>query len=585
VDRTEQATPSAAVTPNGPERLGAALRRWALLIVLRGGEAIARFTGRRKPYGILKLELSGDLPEEESEQRFFGLLRRPADDYASLVAMLRWARDDPRLRAVLIGCEHVNASWARLQGLRRSIERLRQAGKRVWVHLNAAGIHEYYLATAAERISLTPAATLDIAGLSSEAIFLQGALEKAGVQADVVQMGRYKAVGETFTRRDMSVPHREMIESLVDDLYDQIIDGVAEGRSLAPDSVRDTFDSGPFLASEARDARLIDAVAYEDEVEAKLVEACEGAAVVERRDYAHRRAREIRRQVLQEHRGTVAVLHVGGTIKSGDSIPGPEGVNATGARSVATALKEAREREDVRAVVVRVTSPGGSGAASDLIWHELMRTRQAKPVVISCGDVAASGGYYVALAGESIVAEAGTITGSIGVVAGKASLRGLYERVGITKEFVRRGKNAGLYSDYSPLGVEERARIEAEAQSFYHGFIDKVAAARRLSVEAAAAAAEGRVWTGRQAWTRGLVDRLGDFADALDLIKERLGIPVEAPIAVETFPRPRRLFKVSLDVNIPHAGSLAEAAAILTRLEVLVRERVWAILPFSLRFR
>lgn len=573
------------MTANEAERLGAALRRRALLVLLRGSEAIARLAARRKPYGILKLHLAGDLPEEESEQRFFGLLRRPAEDYASLMAMLRWARDDPRLRAVLIGLEPVNVSWARLQGLRRSIERLRGAGKRVWVHLNAAGIHEYYLAAAAETISLTPAATLDIAGLSSEAIFLQGALEKAGVQAEVIQMGRYKAVGETFTRRDMSVPHREMIESLVDDLYGQVVDAVAAGRSLASDSVRDIFDSGPFLAAEALEARLIDLVAYEDEVEKRLVEACEGAAVIERRDYAHRRGREVRRQVLQEHRGTVAVLHVGGTIKSGDSIPGPEGMNATGARSVAGALKEVRERDDVRAVIVRVTSPGGSGAASDLMWHELMRTRETKPVVVSCGDVAASGGYYVALAGEAIVADAGTITGSIGVVAGKASLRGLYERLGITKEFVRRGKHAGLYSDYSPLGTEERARVEAEARSFYQSFIDKVAWARRLTVEAATAAAEGRVWTGRQAWTRGLVDRLGDFSDALDLVKQRLGIPVEAPIAVETFPRPRRLFKLSLDVNIPHAGSLLEAATLFARLDVLLRERVWAILPFDLRFR
>ena len=567
------------------ERFWPAVRRRALSGFLWGSEAVARVSGRRKPYGVLKLEVSGDIPEEESEQRFFGLLRRSTEDYASLVALLRAARDDSALRGVFVRCEHVNASWARLQGLRRGFERLRQAGKRVWVHLNAAGIHEYYLATAADHVSLTPAATLDIAGLSSEAIFLLGALEKAGVQADVVQMGRYKAIGETFTRRDMSAAHREMIESLVDDLYSQVLEGVGAGRSMAPEAVREVFDRGPFLAEEALAARLVDEIGYEDEVEAKLVEACHGASVIERRDYVHRRGRAVQQQVLRARHGSVAVLHVTGTIKGGDSVPGPEGVSATGAAAVAAALKEVRERDDVRALVVRVASPGGSGAASDLIWRELMRMRDKKPVVISCGDVAASGGYYVALAGDSIVAEGGTITGSIGVVAGKASLRGLYERLGVNKEFVRRGKHAGLYSDYAPLDADERARLEAEAQSFYRSFVEKVAAARRLSVGAASDSAEGRVWTGRQAWTRGLIDRLGDFGDALDLAKERLGIPVDEPVSVETFPRPRRLFKLSLDVNVPHAGPLTELITSFARLEFFCRERIWAILPFSLRFR
>jgi len=555
-----------------------------VLAYLKASEGFLRVVGKRGPYGILKLDLGGELAEGEEEHRLLGLVRRAADDYFSLVALLRWARDDVRLKAVFIRCEALRVSWARLQGLRRSIARLRQAGKQVWIHLEGGGIREYFLAAAADRVSLLSGASLDITGLSSEAVFFLGALEKLGITADVVQMGRYKAAGETFTRREMSSAHREMMESLVDDVYGQVIDGIAESRRLEPGQLRQVFDRGPFLAAEALDAKLVDELGYDDEIEAKLIAAFDGAVVIERPDYARRRSREMRQRVLRESHGVVGMLHVGGTIKSGESIPGPEGANATGASTIKATLKDLRERDDVCAVLVRVASPGGSGVASDLIWHELVRTRERKPVVVSLGDVAASGGYYVAVAGAPVIAEAGTITGSIGVVAGKANLHGLYDHLGITKETVQRGRHACLYSDYVPLGEEERARIRTEAQRFYDDFVDKVAAARKLTREAVSAAAEGRVWTGRQAWTRGLVDELGGFEEALDAVKKLAGIPVDAPVALERAPRPRRLWKLSFDLRRHDQGRLGELLSFFPNLRFMLRERVWAILPFYVRF-
>ncbi len=543
-----------------------------------------RLTGRRKPYGVLRLDISGDLAEEEAEQRLLGLLRRPADDYFGLITLLRWAREDPALSGVFIRCEDIRANWARLQGLRRAIQRLREAGKHVWVHMNSGGLREYYVATAAERVSLTPAATLDITGLSSEVVFFLGALEKIGIQADIVQMGRYKSAGESFTRREMSAPHREMAESLIDDLYGQLIDGIAADRGLEPAEVRALFDRGPFLAREALDGRLIDELAYEDEAEARLLATCDQAPRIERRDYFKRRSLEGRRRALREARGIFALLHVNGTIKSGDSIPGPEGTGAVGSKVVAAALKEVRERADIQAVILRVASPGGSATASDLIWREVVRTREQKPVVVSCGDVAASGGYYIAVAGGPVLAEAGTITGSIGVIAGKATLRGLYDRLGVTKELVQRGRHASLYSDYAPLGEEERARIQAEAANFYEDFVGKVAAGRQLSTEAVAAAAEGRVWTGRQAWTRGLIDEVGGFEEAVAAAKRLVGIAADDVVGVERYPKPRRLWKLSLDLNLPGPSGIADLLGMLPSLRFVVRERVWAILPFHLRF-
>ena len=561
-----------------------ALKHRAALLFLSISEFVLAVAGRRRAYGILKVEIAGDLVEDAGEQRLFGFLRRASADYLGVVTLLAWAREDPNLQGVLISCDDLRVSWARLQGLRRAIEKLRAAGKRVWVHLGHAGVGEYYVASAAERINLAPPVLLDITGLSSEAVFLLGALEKIGVQADVVQMGRYKSAGETFTRRDMSESHREMMESLVDDLYGQLIDAVAAGRALDPASARDLLDRGPFLGEEAVEAKLVDSRLYADQVEAGLVEQCHGATVLDQEAYSRRRGREVRRDVLRRSRGTFAVVSITGTIKSGDNIPGPEGASATGTESVGSALEELRDRDDVRAIVLRISSPGGSGVASDLMWREVVRTREKKPVVISCGDLAASGGYYVAVGGSPIFAEAGTITGSIGVIAGKANLRSLYDRIGVTKEMVTRGKHAAIHSDYVPLGDQERARIQAEAESFYRMFVDRVATSRRLSTEAVEAAAQGRVWTGRQALSRGLIDELGGIDDALDRAKTLSGIPAGEPVLVERHPRPRRLWKLSLDLPLPSWMHAPELISLPPMLRLLLSERVWTLLPFHFRF-
>jgi protease-4 len=307
---------------------------------------------------------------------------------------------------------------------------------------------------------------------------------------------------------------------------------------------------------------------------------CDGAAVIEQRDYFLRRGRAMRVAALRAAARAIGVLHLVGTVKLGESIPGPEAASASGAASVARDLKALRERDDVGAVVMRVTSPGGSGLASDLIWREVTRTRQRKPVVVSFGDVAASGGYYVGVAGNPIVAESGTITGSIGVIAGKALLRGLYERLGVTKAVVTRGRHAGLYSDYLPLGDEERRRLQAEAEHFYTAFLDKVAEGRRLSREAVASVAEGRVWTGRQAVEHGLVDHVGGIERALEEAKVLAGLRRDEVTRVERYPKPRRLWKVSFNLS-PLQGRLA---AMVPWLRFVAGERVWAVLPFHFRF-
>jgi len=558
------------------------LRAWwyALLGLSFAYEALLAVLGRRQSYGILRLECSGELPEEPLASHLLGLVQRRRDDYFSLIALLRWAREDADLRAVFIRCDTLHIGWAKVQELRRSLMALRDAGKVVWVHLAHAGIREYVLASAADQVVLAPAGSLDIAGLSSEVTFIAGALKKLGIEAELVQMGKYKSAAETFTRGDMSEAHREMVESLIEDLYEQVTEVIAGGRRMTVEAARAALDRGPFTAREAEQEHLVDALLYEDEAEERLRAQLDNPGIIERPDYLRRRARAARREVLRYDRPSIGLLHVSGTIKTGESIAGTDAVSACGSAAVARDLKRLRERRDIGAVVIRVSSPGGSGLASDLIWHEVMRTRKQKPVVVSFGDVAASGGYYIGVAGTSVLAEAGTITGSIGVLAGKAVLKGLYDQLGVTKQVITRGRHAALYSDYIPLGDEERQRLRAEAEFFYADFVAKVASGRQLSPEAVAAAAEGRVWTGRQAKALGLVDQLGGLESALDQAKVLAGLAPEARVAVERYPRPQRLWKLSLNL-IPFHG---RSQMLLPWARFVAGERVWAILPFNFRF-
>jgi protease-4 len=559
-------------------------RRLSLAGLIAFDWGLARL-GRAPDYGILSLEIGGELSEDGHDGRLPSWLKRPPTDYLSLVAVLRWARDDDRLQAIAIRCGPLGAGWARIQGLRRSLLALRAAGKRVWVHLDGGGLPEYYLASAADRVAIAPAGTLDIVGLSSEAIFFLDALQMVGVRAEVVQIGAYKSAAESFTRRTMSEAHREMTEALVDDLYGQIVEEVAVSRGMDPAAVREAIDTGPFLAREALASGLVDAVEYVDETEAALESELGGAKSIDESDYAARRGRSIRRRMLRRPDRRIAIVHINGTIKM------EEGASAIGrgrgaaAATLKRCLKDVRDRQDIEAVIVRIASPGGSGLASDLVWHELKLTAAQKPLIVSMGDVAASGGYYVALPGRRVFAEPGTVTGSIGVIAGKADLRGLYEKVGVRKEIVSRGRHAALYSDYAPLGDGERQRLHDEASAFYDDFVGKVAEGRSMSPEQVDTLARGRVWTGRQAWSRGLVDELGGFDEACDAAKLEIGIDVGAPVAVERFPQARGFWRTAFGRSVGGHWELLALPSLVREIPFLARDRVWLRLPFDFRIR
>lgn len=549
--------------------------RFALRSFLWGKECLAHLCGRRPPYTALQLELSGALPEE-SAPSLTAFWRTPDPDFLSVLSMLRWAREDARLRAVTVALVDLDAGWARIQELRRALLALRQAGKHVCVFLSEAGTREYYLASAADAIVLAPAGHLAITGLAAEAMFFKGALDKLGIQAQVSQAGQYKSAGELFTRESMSAPHREMLNGLLDDLYDQIIDGIATTRKKGKEDIRRLIDQGLFIAREALAEGLVDHIGYEDELPQLLEKQLGELHFIEAGPYRQRRSNELRRRLLRAHPRKIAFVTVNGPIKRGETIDGPDGPRAVGSDNFIRDVRQAKEDSGVSAVVVRVVSPGGSGLASDLMWRELRQTRESKPVIISMGDVAASGGYYLALGGDMVFAEEGTVTGSIGVIAGKAVLRDLYTTLGVGKEILTRGKRAALFSDYLAFAPAEQERVDFEIRAFYQDFVEKVAAGRALTVEAADASAQGRVWSGRQAWSRGLVDAMGGVEEALAEAKRRIGVSPDFPVAIERFPKPLSLWKLPARLRF---GPRSHLEMFWWR-----RDRCLAILPIFLRF-
>ncbi len=428
-----------------------------------------------------------------------------------------------------------------LQTLRGAILEARRSGKRVIVFLEEAGNGTAFLASAADVVAMAPPGSLHLTGLRAEVLFLRGALDRARVEPEIVRLGEYKSAAEPFTRTSLSPEAREALESILDDLYDQFVAALAEGRGLSPERVRDLIDGGPYRAPAAKEAGLVDEICYEDEIEEKLGGFLGRPGSKPGVIPAGRWLRIARRMAPPP--GTrvpaprMALLVAEGFIRSGRT--GPLWASrAVASTSFVEALRQARDDPRVRAIVLRVDSPGGSGLASDVIWRELRLAREKKPVVVSMGDVAASGGYYLAMGADWIVAEPATLTGSIGVIAGKVNLRGLYDLLGLSKEAIDRGERAGANSDYRPFTKAEKMKLEEDIKATYEDFVAKAATCRNLPPEEIDKAARGRVWTGRQALGLRLVDELGGIRAAIAAAKRRAGIPFGQPVRLEIFPRP-----------------------------------------------
>ena len=480
----------------------------------------ASFAGRSVPY----IDLSDSLAPSGS--LLFG---ERGDPYLRLVERLVALRDDDSIPALSVQVDALPLGQGRIEELRRLLLEVKER-KPVAAYVVGGAMKEYYLASAASVVLAPPSAQIFPKGLSTSTPFIREGLAKIGVAFDVVAVGRYKNAPDPLVRQDMSEAQREVTERILDDVFSRQVRGIATARGLDEPRVRELVDTGLFTAEQAREARLVDAVAWPDEIEDALSGRL-GQRVRLAKSWERREERAAQRW---GPRKAIAVVRVEGPIVQGKSRSEPFGLGGiAGSETITKLLKRAAQSKDVAAIVLRVESPGGDVLASDLIWREVMQARRSgKPVVVSMGDLAASGGYLVSVAGDAIVAEPSTLTGSIGVFAVKPDLSGLLGKLGVHAVTLKRGKHADIESLARRWTDEERKLIERQVLATYDLFIARVSEGRHLPKGAVEPIAGGQVWTGSQALERGLVDQLGTFEDALRLAKSRAGFAPEEDLEV-----------------------------------------------------
>jgi protease-4 len=494
----------------------------------------------------LVLRPGGDLPEVQPDDVLGQVFGREVNTVRGFVEALRKASRDDRVRTVLLMPSTLDLPyWGKVQEMRDAVAAFRKSGKSVTAFLEYGGDREYYLASAADRVFLLPTSSLDLIGVATYEMFLRGTLDKLGAYPDFVHIGDYKTAPNQLTQKGFTPAHREMAQSLNRDMYEQLVAGIAEGRKKSEQEIRALLDQGPFTAGEALEAGLVDGLAYEDELDDRVpdLENDNGDHRIDAGDYQ----RISPASAGVRARSRIALLNVIGTIVSGKS--GFDGVNGSvvGSDTIVDQIRKIRDDDSIKAIVVRIDSPGGSSVASDVIWRELTITHEDdpnRPIVTSMSDLAASGGYYVAVPADAIVAQPGTLTGSIGIFGGKIVIGGALEKAGVTTESVTSGTNAGMESPFAPFTPAQRAKMTAFMQDFYQNFLEKVAASRKSTPEAIHEVAQGRVWTGRQALQHGLVDALGGLDTAVALAKERAKIPANEDVQLVVYPERRSLFDV-----------------------------------------
>lgn len=567
-----------------------------LIAVLGGALLVAALMLRRPLEGttaasVLVFDVPFDLDEAETPAGGYSMdwLRPERPTLWAVESALRHAARDRHIRALVLHVGEVDWGWAKIAEIRDAIGAFRAAGKPVYASFEGGGEREYLLVSSADVVSAPPLALLQLDGLSASALFMRGTFDKLDITPNFAHAGTYKSGVEGYTRTDMSPPAREALQSLLDDLYADLVDSLATARGMDADSIVAALDEGPYDADAAWARGLIDTVLYEGELDSLAMDeqddAGETVSMTRYLDRVHKPG----------GRSRVAMVVAAGAISDGRSRRTPGDGLVLGSETIIKALREARERSSVKAIVLRIDSPGGSASASDEIWREVERCREVKPVVASMSDYAASGGYYIAVGADTIVAHPTTITGSIGVYGGKLNVLGLYRKLGLNVETVTHGEHAEMLSPFRDFTPEESARFQASLEGVYKTFVSRVSDGRGLDTEEVERSAQGRVWSGVAAADRSLVDELGGIPRAIEIAKAMAHIPAGEEVAVDVYPRSERTFLQRFFAGL--VGSDEEGDQALARLRLPAVIRAWlaaaqfptgaalALLPFDIDIR
>ena len=543
----------------------------------------------------LVLRPGGALQETTPDDVVGQLIASDTTTVRGFVENLRLAKRDPRITGVLLMPKSLDSPfWGKVQELRDAVLDFRKSGKTVVAFLEFGSDREYYLASAADRVYLLPTSALDLTGVASYEVFLRGTFDKLGAYPDFLQIGEYKTAVNQLTQKSFTPAHREMTESLNGDMYEQLVRGVASARGKTEAEMRQLLDRGPFSPEDAVRFGLVDGLAYEDQLDDRVPQLRQAGEMrrVDGSEYQRVTARSLGIRPASR----IAVLYASGVIASGKSGYDPGNGMVVGSDTFVEQLRRLREDDTIKAIVLRVDSPGGSSVASDVIWRELVITRDdkpARPLVVSMSDLAASGGYYISVPGQVIVAQPGTLTGSIGIFAGKFVIDGTLAKVGVTTETVKSGKNSDIYSPFARFSPEQRVKVGQYMEGFYKSFLMKVAEGRHKTPAEIDMVAQGRVWTGAQAKDRGLVDALGGLDTAISIAKQRAHIPADEEVDLVVY-SPRRSFYEALTqlgrsssslgswAMLMNAGVARQAmSALATPVTAFRRGEPLALMPFT----
>ncbi len=569
---------------------------------------------------LVDLSLKGSITEEPAPIGLDGAAL--SDNLQSLIERINKAKTDEKVKGLIVRVKGLTVGRGKSHELRRAIQDFRQSGKKVFAFVEMGDTTDYLVATAADEIVMPESGWLLLKGLSAEVTFYKGLFDKLGIKAQMMQVGEYKGAGEPYTRTEMSPEFRQELQSILTDSYEMLAEAIAERQKISVEKAKILIDGGPYTPEAAREAGLIDRVAYPDELEDQIAEHLKVDEVSLEKKYGKTTEKVDMSglagfmKMLQALSGEsarkaesntpkIAVIYATGMIQEGKSSGAgllSEGV--MGSDTVIAHLKKAEEDKTVKAIVLRVDSPGGSALASDLIWREVVRIKEKKPIVASMSDVAASGGYYISMGTNTILAEPGTLTGSIGVVGGKIALEGLMEKVGLTTDTVTVGKNAQILSMVKPFTDDERAAMRELMEQTYKQFVGKAAKGREMTFEELEKLAGGRVYTGRQAKAVGLVDELGTLDDAIEAARKLAKVDADQKTELLILPEPEgfleSLFKPLENMSETTAPSALGAAALgealppriqaslarVTRMaRLLMNEPTVLVMPFEVRIR
>lgn len=497
---------------------------------------------------VLVLNIGGDLPDyvpDDPIAKAIGIGQRQS--FTGLLTQLRKAKVDARIGAVLLDINFPSIGWGKADELRDAIADLKASGKPVYAYMQMGTNRDYYIATAADKIYLPPPGDLYINGFAAEAMFYKGSLDKLGIDTDVIQIGpKYKNAPDQYTRKEMGEGQREVINAILDEFYGRFTNAIASSRNKSAEDVGGIIDNAPYNAPQAKELGLIDDAIYLDQVHELIKQQLGYGENEPLRTIGGGKYRDIPSDSLGLNNGErIAVIFASGGINTGRSSDSPFGGQMVGSDTVVQAVNDAAADTGIKAIVLRVDSPGGSALASDLMYRAIDNAKaKGKPVVVSMSDVAASGGYYISANADKIVAEPATITGSIGVFMGKPVVKGLYDWLGITNEYILRGKNAGIFRLTEKWTPEERAKMEEQTNHIYFtNFVPKVAKGRNMTDEQVNTLGQGRVWTGTQAKANGLIDEFGGLEKAISLAKELANLPADKDVRRVVFPAPRPFFE------------------------------------------